>query len=276
MPVDLYDVHLDNERALAEAFNIARHFCKSAIRSGNDRQEIALTNNCALLLGAKLENTLLRIIYDPSGFNKDRRRRILSAPTVSDRWMRVVKEAFASRHGLPVSQIPRSLPFTAQARYTELERLVKEQFNPLIELRNSLAHGQWHRTLNSSGTKVDSRRMAQLAKQNLWRITIQNNILHHMALLIYDLVVTRNAFERDFDIHWNNLHSAIRRLESGSAQNWEQMLRERHKRRWGYILRNRRKLGLLGTDYLREVPQELRETLGLRLCRTSQFPLTDV
>ena len=75
-----------------------------------------------------------------------------------------------------------------------MERLIKEQFNPLIELRNSLAHGQWHRTLNSDGTKIDSRRMAQLAKQNLWRLTIQDNILHHVTLLIYDLVVTREAF----------------------------------------------------------------------------------
>jgi hypothetical protein len=263
LSVDLYHVHLDNERTLAEAFSIARQSCKAAIGSGDERQKSALTKNCALLLGAKLETTLLRIVHNPSGFGEDQRRRILSASTASDRWLRVVKEAFASRHDLAVSHVPNRLPFTAQARYRELERLVKEQFNPLIELRNSLAHGQWHRTLNSSGTRVDSRRMAQLAKQSLWRITIQDNILHHMALIIYDLVFTRQAFERDFDTRWNDLHSAIRRLESSSAEKWEQMLRDRHERRWAYILRNRKDLGLRAAEHLHEIPQELRESFGL-------------
>jgi hypothetical protein len=150
LPEDLYRIHLDNERALSEAFDVARQSCKNAIRTGKTRQEVVLTKNCALLLGAKLETTLLRMIYDPAGFTPDQRHRIVSAPTAADKWLRVVKEAFASRHDITIRQVPQRLPFTAQARYAEMERLVKEQFIPLIELRNSLAHGQWHRTLNSS------------------------------------------------------------------------------------------------------------------------------
>lgn len=256
---DLYKIHLENERALAEAFDVARQSCKNAIRSGKPRQEEVLTKNCALLLGAKLENTLLRIIHDPTGFTPDQRRRIEGATTVADKWLRVVKEAFASRHELPISQVPRRLPFTAQARYAEIERLVKEQFIPLIELRNSLAHGQWHRTLNSSGTKVDPRRMAQLAKQNVWRQTIQDNILHHVSLMIHDLVVTRTAFERDFDKRWNDLHSAIRRLESSSSERWAEKLRERHERRWSYLVRYARRSGLVDVEAMAEARPNIRE-----------------
>lgn len=261
LPDDLYKIHLENERALAEAFDVARQACKNAIRAGKPRQEDVLTKNCALLLGAKLENTLLRIIYEPSGFDSERRRRIESAPTVADKWLRVVKEAFASRHDIPIGQVPHRLPFTAQARCAEMERLVKEQFIPLIELRNSLAHGQWHRTLNSSGTKVDPRRMAQLARQSVWRLAIQDNILHHVSLLIYDLVVTQTAFERDFDKRWNDLHSAITRLESSSGDRWVQKLRDRHDRRWGYLIRNARRGRRIDPAVTADAPLELREFL---------------
>lgn len=261
MRENLYKIHLENERALSEAFDVARQTCKNAIRGGKLRQEELLTKNCALLLGAKLETTLLRIIHDPSGFTPDQRQRIDSAPTAADKWARVVKEAFASRHNIPMSQVPQRLPFTAQARYAEVDRLVKEQFIPLIELRNSLAHGQWHRTLNSSGTKVDPRRMAQLARQNVWRLAIQDNILHHVSLLIHDLVVTRNAFERDFDKRWNDLRSAIRRLDSSSAETWDQMLRDRHERRWAYLIRNARRSGRVPLSAIADAPPQIRELL---------------
>jgi hypothetical protein len=235
LDITLYQVHLHNERELTDAFEIACFACKDAIRTADERRERILTKNCALLLGAKLETTLMRIIYAPIGFRDSQRQRLLSTSTASDRWLRVVREAFAKRHNLTVGQVPRQLPFTARARFDEMERLIREQFIPLIELRNSLAHGQWYRTLNSSGLKVDSRRMEQLATQNLWRLTIQNNLLQHMADLIYDLVVTRYAFERDFDKRWGDLRSATMRLESGSGEKWAQMLRERYQRRWQYI-----------------------------------------
>jgi hypothetical protein len=235
LSITLYQVHWHNERELTDAFEIACVACKDAIRTADERKERILTKNCALLLGAKLETTLMRIVYDPTGFSDSQRQRILTAPTASDRWLRIIKEAFARRHNLNTSQVPRQLPFTARARYDGMERLVREQFIPLIELRNSLAHGQWHRTLNSSGLKVDSRRMAQLATQSLWRLTIQNNLLEHVADLVYDLVVTRYAFERDFDKRWGDLHSATMRLESGSGEKWVQMLRDRYQRRWQYI-----------------------------------------
>jgi hypothetical protein len=256
---NLYKIHLENERALAEAFDVARNSCKDAIRTGKRREEGILTKNCALILGAKLETTLFRIIYDPSGFTPDQRRRIESTSTVADKWLRVVKEAFASRHDIPLSQVPRRLPFTGHAQYLEIERLIKEQFIPLIELRNSLAHGQWHRTLNSSGTKVDPRRMAQLSKLSVWRLAIQDNILHHVSLLIHDFVVTRLAFERDFDKRWNDLRSAVTRLESSSGETWAQKLRERHDRRWRYLLRNARTSGHIDPEVTGGAPTELRE-----------------
>jgi hypothetical protein len=259
MPENMYKIHLENERALTEAFDIARQSCKNAIRTGKAREEAALTKNCALLLGAKLETTLFRILHEPSGFTPDQRQRIDSASTVADKWLRVVREAFASRHDIPVSQAPRRLPFTAQARYAEMNRLVREQFIPLIELRNSLAHGQWHRTLNSSGTRVEPRRMAQLGKLSVWRLEIQENILHHVSLLIHDLVVTRIAFERDFDKRWNDLHSAILRLESSSGEGWAQKLRDRYERRWQYLIRNAPTVERIDSEVIADAPPQMRE-----------------
>jgi hypothetical protein len=234
LSASLYQMHYGNERELTDAFEIASLACKDAIRTANEYSEKLLTKNCALLLAAKLETTLMRIIYEPSGFHPDRRGRILAASTAEERWLAVIKEDFAKRHGIPVRYVPERLPFTARARYDGIEQLVQDQFSPLIELRNSLAHGQWYRTFDSTGTKINQNRMAQMARQSLWRLTIQSNLLQHVSALIYDLVVTRYAFERDFDKHWGNLRSAAKRLEVGSSEKWVQMLRDRHKRRWQY------------------------------------------
>ncbi|ALU94997.1 hypothetical protein WQO_17685 [Streptomyces globisporus C-1027] len=55
-------------------------------------------------------------------------------------------------------------------------------------------------------------------------------MLSHLERLIFDLMVTQKAFERDFDRHWANLQAAQIRLSMDQSNEWEDFLRKRHLR----------------------------------------------
>lgn len=170
----------------------------------------------------------MRLVYQPGGFDDAQRARILGKATVEDRWRCVLTEAFAQRNNLQPSSVPSQLGFTAKAHFSELDRLVTEHIAPLITLRNVLAHGQWSRALTSDGLKVSTERTKMLYTTRLWHLRLLRNLTRHLIMLVFDSVVTKTAFERDFDKHWADLNSAYIRLQRGNYQQWEAMLRSRY------------------------------------------------
>jgi hypothetical protein len=120
-------------------------------------------------------------LYEPHGFTDNQRARVLNASSIEESWLLVVCEAFAARRNLRPSQVPGGLGFTDEARYQELVRIIREQLSPLITLRNTLAHGQWHRALTGDRSGIDSGRMKLLSTTRLWHSTIKANLLEHLV-----------------------------------------------------------------------------------------------
>lgn len=227
-PHDHFIVHLENTRALDVAFELTARHCREAIARQDVPAVSALTKTCVLLFGARMENRLFRLLYEPTGFDGGQRARVLKASSIEDRWKLVIREAFAARRGIRPSQVPARLGFTDKARYDELIKIVREQLGPLITLRNTLAHGHWHRALNHERTTVDPERMRLLNTTRLWHLKIKANLLEHLVWLLHDLVLTRHAFERDFDKRWNDLQSAYSRLQLDRYRDWESQLQRKY------------------------------------------------
>ena len=221
--MDLFRVHLENTRALDRAFDIVSRECKDAIRRQDVDAVDALTKTCGFLLGARMENRLLRLLFEDGAFDSAARARILDS-TIEESWLAVIDEAFAARRGLRVSAVPGGLNFTDKARHAELVRIVKQELAPLITFRNVLAHGQWHRGLTSDRSSISSERTKTLNTIKLWHLMMKANLLEHLVKILHDLAVTRFAFERDFDKHWDDLNAASRRLALDRSQSWEEML----------------------------------------------------
>jgi hypothetical protein len=229
--LELFEIHLENTRALDRAFDISRRACREAIGREDEDAVEALTKTCAFLFGARMENRLFRLLYEPCAFTSAQRGRILSKPSIEESWIAVVNESFAARRQLRPGQVPAQLPFTDKARHDELARLVREDLAPIITLRNILGHGQWHRALTSDRSKVDQGRMKLLKTTRLWHLTIKANLLEHLVWMLHDLAVTTVAFERDFDKRWTDLQAAKRRLELDNFEEWEDMLIRKHRNR---------------------------------------------
>lgn len=233
-----------NLTSLRDAFDINSRACKQAIRRGNREEVEALTKTCALILGALMENRLMWLASLNNGFPEVREHRILSARNSKDMWRRLLDESFAERYSVPVSHVPRGLSFTARSYHAGMLSVLDDWLYPLISVRNTLAHGQWKVAFNEKRTNTSSDKTREVAKLTLWHLRLQRNLLDHFVALIYDLIVTRSAFERDFDHHWKNLESARARINRNAASDWEAFLRGRHERgKWHHWVNAREAAG---------------------------------
>jgi len=229
--VDLFEVHLENTRALDRAFDVVARQCREAIGRQDHLAVDALTKTCGFLLGARMENRLFRLLFERDGFTDAQRSRILTGRSIEDAWVATISEAFAARRDLRPAAVPDRLTFTDKARHNELVQLVREELAPIVTLRNILGHGQWHRALTSDRSAIDPLRMKLMKTTRLWHLTIKANLLEHLVWLLHDLVVTQFAFERDFDKRWTDLMAAKRRLELDRYAAWEATLIRRYDNR---------------------------------------------
>lgn len=221
--------HRRNLDALETAFEVTSRSCKEAIRRGNGHEVDSLTKACALILAATLEDRLM-VLITSLYFPEYAEKRVMDENSISERWQRAVDEAFSVRYNVPSRSIPTRLDFTAQAYYRGISEVLSEWITPLFSLRNSLAHGQWVVAFNETRSAANNDKTKKLKDLSLWHLRLLKNMLGHLERLIYDLTVTRYAFERDFDKHWTGLDAARRRIENGKPAEWEKLLRTRHRR----------------------------------------------
>ncbi|TDU78201.1 hypothetical protein EDD91_4978 [Streptomyces sp. KS 21] len=236
-----HSAHVRNMEALETSFEVASRSCKESIRQGEKHEVEALTRTCALLLGATLEDRLMTIISSPY-FPEASEQRVMRQRTVLDMWNQVLVEAFAIRYKIPRTKVPSGLPYTSAAHFAGMKSVLDVWMEPLINTRNSLAHGQWIVAFNEQRDKVNNDRTKRLNALTLWHLRLQRNMLKHLERLIFDLTATQYAFERDFDRHWANLKAAQTRIAMDKAADWELLLQRRHQRGKRHIRRNYRRL----------------------------------
>lgn len=220
----------ENRELVDQAFDYVTRLGKDAIRQDDGFALRALTRLATMLLATYAECRLNETIWYYSRVDEEQRR-ALPGLSIEDRWYKVIDLGFASLRGITVRQVPNSLTFTDKARRDELRKVASEYIVPLIEARNSIAHGQWRVAFNSNGSTVNQRRTAVVNRYSIWRVTLEKNVVDHFSWIVHDLLIARYAHERDFDKRIGNLHSAVHRIKKGNQRKWESGLRARYQRR---------------------------------------------
>ncbi|GAA1967424.1 hypothetical protein [Agromyces allii] len=128
---------------------------------------------------------------------------------------------------ISIDSLPSGLPAADRARYFDLVRVARKHLDPLIDTRNSLAHGEWSTALTRKADGINHARTRELESISLYRVTILANLLEHYWKCFFDALVTYQAFERDFPTHHRRMMHAARRLESSNEQLWLSNLRKR-------------------------------------------------
>jgi hypothetical protein len=227
---DIYRFHCENLRQVSLGMGRVERSTRRAVAQNDEPTVHALTRLYALLLGTWSECRLKKLLYEKGGFSDDERTTIRSIAHQHGRWIRAVEIAFRKRFKVPNAVLtPPAIPFTAAARYTECQRLLRDDLRPVIELRNKFAHGQWVYLLNNEEDDISTAQMASFKKENFMTLQFKRDLINHLASVINDLVISM-AFDRDFDAHYRFIADARTRLETHDYNSYATRLRARHAR----------------------------------------------
>ena len=229
-PEKLYRAHVYNLRAVSSSFDCILRELNGNLARKNVTTSDALLKTAMLLLGAWAENRLRKLVFEPNGFTAVERSRIDAAITQLECWKCALELGFRRRHQLPYAHLEAALPITSRARYQILYDILNNDLRPVIEARNKLAHGQWIRPLNNSNDDFSPHIAASINGENALTVKSKKRILESLARLIHDLVAGNDAFERDFDTHYQSLENAKRDITTRSYDKWLLAMTSKYER----------------------------------------------
>ncbi|WP_244666073.1 hypothetical protein [Rhizobium ruizarguesonis] len=231
-PSKLYKAHVANLRELDIAISVVRRQARAAIaRKDPEKSLDAQVRLLAFLTGAWAETRLNKLLHEEFGFSAAERDKILEEDTQIERWKKAVDVAFRKNIGKPKAKLGRAtLGVAGSARRDVIHEIIESDLRIIIEIRNKLAHGQWHFPLSNDGTKIESKKYTLINKENLMSLQFKQDMMKHLSSLIHDLIVSPAAFERDFESHYVKLENAKRSLLNESYSRYEATLqRSREK-----------------------------------------------
>lgn len=227
---DLYKAHVQNLRSVEDGLAHIERDLNRAIANDDARLTETLKKLHLLLAGAWAECRLKKLLYEPNGLSAEARGNITAQRTQSDRWKTALELGFRKRYSVRKAAITElSVGGTASFRYNALQSLITNELNPLIELRNTLAHGQWARPLNSPETEISGPLVAAMAQENALSVKFKVALISGLSDLIHDLVAA-TSFERDFDRHYHRIVITRTNLERRSYPSWRQSMIDKQAR----------------------------------------------
>jgi hypothetical protein len=214
--IDIGKAHLKNLNALRKATKLIDRELNLSIRGKNEFKEQIYLRLLLLLWMTWAEcklNTLLTVL--PQVSDDDRKYVDKNAKSEAGRWLLLLELFFRRRYlgdnqKKPLDRL--TLGHTAFTRYSTIRDMI-ERIGIYIEIRNRLAHGQWHIALNSNLSAENPQ-----ITQSIWRITKTDILVlkRHLIVLgaiMNDLISSKNAFESGFDQYLKQLDKAIKQFE---------------------------------------------------------------
>ena len=70
------------------------------------------------------------------------------------------------------------------------------------KIRNRIAHGQWYYVFNDDLTALNNELSREIKIDNILKLKIRHKMFKSLAQIIHDLAVSKDTFERDFDVNY--------------------------------------------------------------------------
>lgn len=232
----LFEVYQGNFKIINSAFSRACQAAKQSLRRNEMEQYKSDSKIAYMLFSTRTEISLFKLIYSHDNLSDTDRSKLLRSKQVITKWRELLDIAFSNRYNITISSIPHSLKDRQLSRYQDLKYYIDEYVEPLISVRNNLAHGEWLECLNSKKTNTNPARSSDLAKISIYRINFEEKIIKLLTDSLFDLIATRDAFERDADSIIKKLKLYEENFKSEPESRWNRKLQENHKK--GLALRS--------------------------------------
>ena len=227
---ELYAAHAKNLRSLETALMRIFRELNSALSRDDKSTSNALMKTAMLLLGSWAEVRLLKLQFEPNGFDPRDRSIIVSERSQINRWHKALEIGFRKRNNLPRANLETALPVTHRAYFVTLRDALNESLEPLILVRNKLAHGQWEVALNSQNNNLAPTTQSRIDSENALSLKFKKSALNSLAQIINDLVAGNHAFERDIDRNFGKFENATRSVSTRSYSDWLTQMKEKYQR----------------------------------------------
>lgn len=234
LPIDVrYRYHVANLEAVGLALAQNARVVKHAIRRQDDAATLAITRMHALLAAAEMECRLLKLMHESVVLGSDRAA-VLAERSQRDQWLAAIDRGFRRRYGVGAPRdLEANLEFTPRQRRDALRDSIDADLQPLIQLRNVLAHGQWRYAFTTDHDALNEDTMRCLSQENFRAIEHRRELLSATAHVVRDLYVSGPTFARDFDSHYAEIEKRRRQLRREDYAGYVAFLRKRHARRPG-------------------------------------------
>ena len=234
----IYEYHVANLRSIEIALKNTASSARKSISEENVKATESFVRLCSFLLGARAETRLKKLLYEKNGFNSNEREIILRESTQLQQWLKTIEIAYRRHYKISSSPLDKeTLPFTAFARFSELNDIIEQDLRSIIEIRNKLAHGQWIYPFNNDGNDVIQDKFLKLKDENILHLQFKKKLISELSQLIHDLVISLVTFERDFDFHYKQIVNTRNNLRNRSYIKYKNTLIEKRKKG----IKNRRK-----------------------------------
>lgn len=239
-PEELYEFHVANLRSIEVGISRITRLFRHAISIDDEYTVFVFIRLYALLLGTWAESRLRKLLYEKDGFSEGNRDHIFSLQTQLEMWEECVEKAFRIHYNVPNAPLSQeTMDHSAFAKFSSIQEMIQDDLRPIIELRNKLAHGQWHYTLNSEGDDISQDQMDAIRIENLLSLQFKKSLLVYLCEVIHDLVVSKPTFERDFDKHYRLIIETRRNLRMRVYEKYTQAMRDKYERGRCLAIRNR-------------------------------------
>jgi hypothetical protein len=229
---DLRRYHYDNYRAVQSALTHVERATKQAIRRNDAPTVRSLRQTQMLLVAIKAEARLMKLLFLPDGFSAVKRAEVLAESSVFDRWTTAVDIGYRSAFSIKrTADIRSALLHDDAARYDSLLRVLTQELEPIIAIRNKLAHGQWARPLNANRDDVDQNACKYVESEHALALILRDDALEGIANIIGDLMQSKRLYQSRFNTHFKRVQKLERWVVSGpSYKDWEAGLRASYAR----------------------------------------------
>ena len=232
MVEELAKAHIKNLHSIRKATTQINRALNAAIKNRDELQERMYVRLIIILWMTWAECKLNALLTEhPQVTDQDREHIDSSSRSELDRW-NLILETFVRRRYLdddPGRELSRlTLGHTTFHRYMTLSELINNNIALYIEIRNRLAHGQWHIALNSELSAKNPDLTQRIWKLSKVDVLILKRTLIVISRAISDLVSSRKAFENGFDKHLRDLDLAKRQFEGRMDDLRALLLSRRH------------------------------------------------
>lgn len=162
-----------------------------AIRRNATSEIDTITKLYALLYSAYAETSFLKLIHTPRGFSVSEIENIQNQRNLEAKWSKCFELVFQK---ISTSTNAGEIANKKQ----KLKRILDEYIIGPSQIRNKIAHGQWHCCLNNDCTAINAASTAKITNLDFVRIDILFNVYNKFQQCIEDLIESPVTHYRDF------------------------------------------------------------------------------